>query len=335
MTTEESAANARPINRRRRAVLLGAALPAAEIGLAIALIAAWIPRLPDPLALHWGLDGVDRVGGLSGLLVPMVVVGALLCLPLMVGSVLARRGMRRGIIGLSAGMTTMFAGMTLGMVAVQLDAADAYSVGQPGAAIALPMLAGLAVGAIAAWLAGPDAPAPTVAPIPADAARMPLPTGGQAVWIRTLPTMPLLIPAVAVAGLLALGIVLGIQTGSWWMLLPAIVVALVLVLTLGWRAQVDRTGLTVRGLIGWPRFHLPADEIVQAEVTEVNPVREFGGLGVRAGHGNTLGFITRKGEGIHVQRTQERAVVVTIDDAARAVALLNTLAERTRPPSAD
>jgi hypothetical protein len=41
--------------------------------------------------------------------------------------------------------------------------------------------------------------------------------------------------------------------------------------------------------------------------------------------------VTRAGEAIRIERTGGRVQVVTVDDAATAAALLNTVAERARP----
>jgi len=69
-------------------------------------------------------------------------------------------------------------------------------------------------------------------------------------------------------------------------------------------------------------------------VIRVDPFRDFGGWGWRAGRSapgqSRSGVVTRKGEALLVERTGGRRFVVTTDDAATAAALLNTVAARSR-----
>lgn len=97
-----------------------------------------------------------------------------------------------------------------------------------------------------------------------------------------------------------------------------------------WWLVVDRRGLMVRSVIGWPRMRIPLNEVVSAEVTMVSPMGDFGGWGYKVDLAGTVGIVVRAGEAIRVRRTGERAMVVTVDDAATGAALLNTLADRGR-----
>ena len=72
------------------------------------------------------------------------------------------------------------------------------------------------------------------------------------------------------------------------------------------------------------------EEVEEAVVVQVNPLREFGGWGIRTGVGGRIGVVMRGGEALEVVRTGGRRVVVTVDDAATGAALLNTLAGRAR-----
>lgn len=321
------------MNIRARAVLLGVALPVILLGGASALLLSWRDRLPDPMALHWGVDGVDRVGSFTSHLLPLVVVSAIVCLPAIALAVLVKGAARRGMVGLSAGLATMMAGIGVGTTAIQLDAPDAYAIGSPGAAVVVPLLAAVGVGLLATWLAGPDAPQPAGERVPQDAPRLPLPEGAFAAWSAPLPSVPLVFPIGAIGALAALAITMGVLSGDWWVLVFPALIALVFVFVTGWRVQVDRTGLTLRGALGRPRYHVPAEEIVRADVTTVNPIKQFGGWGMRVGYTGAMGFVTRSGEAFEVERTGNRRVVVTVDHAAQAAALLNTLADRSRASS--
>ena len=55
-----------------------------------------------------------------------------------------------------------------------------------------------------------------------------------------------------------------------------------------------------------------------------------GGWGWRTGVGGTIGIVMRKGEGIEVVHSGGKRLVVTVDDAETAAALLNTMADRAR-----
>jgi hypothetical protein len=315
---------------RTRTFLLGVALPLVLLAGSFALMLSWRPRLPDPMAMHWGVDGVDRVGSFSDQFLTFVILSAVVCVPMMVIAALTRGAARRGMVGLSAGMATLMGGIALGTTAIQLDASDAYAVASPGAAIGLPMIAALAVGLLATWLAGADPDLPASDPVPADATRLPVPDGATAVWTRPLPAIPVAVPVVAIGLLLVMAVAMGVLTGDWWLLVVAAVIGAALLATLGWRVRVDRTGLVLTAVLGWPRYRVPADEIVRADVVQVSPFADFGGWGIRVGVHGVLGFVTRTGEAIEVERTGKRRVVVTVDDAARGAALLNTVAERSR-----
>lgn len=322
---------------RTRAVLLGAVLPVALLAGAFALVLSWRDRLPDPMALHWGVNGVDRVGSFMEHLLPFAITSLVICVPSIVLALVVKGAARRGMVGMSAGLAAMMAGIGVGITAIQLDAADAYSIGTPGATIVLPLLGAVAIGILASWLAGRDTAAPASSSVPDDAARLPLPEGTSAVWSRPLPTGPIAIPIGAFALLLVMAVTFGVLTGDWWMLAFPALIGLLFLLASGWRVQIDRTGLTMHGSFGRPRYHVPASEIVRADVTQVKPIHEFGGWGMRVGyrgaHRGAVGFVFRAGEAIAVECTGDRRVVATIDGAAQAAALLNTLVERTRSSS--
>lgn len=315
---------------RVRAFLLGVALPLVLLAGSFALTLSWRPRLPDPIALHWGVNGVDRVGSFSEQLTVMLVLALCLCVPAMILAIVVRGAARRGMVGLSAGLAVMVGGLLVGTSAVQLDVTDATTVPTPGLAIALSLLLGAVVGGVAVWLAGTDPSAPATAAVPDDAARLAVPDGGAAVWTRPLPSIPLAFPVVTLGLLLALTVAMGLLTGDWWMIVVVVLLAAAMLVTTGWRVRVDRTGLTLTGILGWPRYHVPATEVIRADAIQVSPIGDFGGWGMRVGRRGAVGFVTRKGEGLEVQRTGNRRTVVTVGDAARAAALLNTVAERSR-----
>lgn len=95
--------------------------------------------------------------------------------------------------------------------------------------------------------------------------------------------------------------------------------------------RVDATGLTVRSLLGRPRLHVPASDIVRAEVREhVSPLSEFGGHGWRTSPGGTVGVVVREGAAVVVRRGEERPLLVTVDDAPGAAAAVDAVARAAR-----
>lgn len=99
----------------------------------------------------------------------------------------------------------------------------------------------------------------------------------------------------------------------------------------GFVVTVDREGLTVRSVLRWPRYRVPLDEVVRADVTHVSPLRDFGGWGWRVGRDGRVGVVLRRGEALQVTRTARRSIVVTVDGAATAAGVLNALVDRSRP----
>lgn len=109
---------------------------------------------------------------------------------------------------------------------------------------------------------------------------------------------------------------------SWIMVVVTVLVIGLIATTLVFRVRVNSTGLLVRSVFGWPRWSIHASDIVDVRVVQVNPVAEFGGWGMRIGADGRMGVVLRTGEALQVTRTNGRAFVVTIDDAATAAAVL-------------
>jgi len=146
-------------------------------------------------------------------------------------------------------------------------------------------------------------------------------------WQRTVFSRGALVVGV-VAVLVVL--VLTVVTRIWPLGLLALLLAGLLTTMVAFDATVDERGLLARGLLGWPTLRVPLDEVVEARATTIHPFKEFGGWGYRVGRGGRTGIVLRTGDALEVRRTGDRIAVVTVDDAATAAALLNTLADRAR-----
>ena len=173
------------------------------------------------------------------------------------------------------------------------------------------------------------APAEVVDPEPIHLA-----PGEIAGWSRTVMASPafywVVISGIVVA---AAGAALAIwaTSGRAW---PAVFIPVLLVIALavtaGWRVSAGPSGLTVRGIFGLPVFRVRSADIAGVVAVGIHPMRDFSGWGIRGslgpdGHLRT-GIIVRAGDAIQVTRRNGKQLVVTVDDAATAAAVLKAYA---------
>ena len=225
-------------------------------------------------------------------------------------------------------VTTLLTIITTSAVAIQRDVADPAAVADvlPTFAIAVVISAALAV---VAWFVLPRAvPGRSVAPV--EAPRIPVATGETVVWIGSarFADWVLVVFGVLIAVVTAIVVFVIAIRGAWPLAIVPPVLALAVLGTAYWRVRIDAGGLNVRPVLGWPRYRVSLAEVERAGTTDVVPLGEFGGFGLRWGRGGRLGIITRSGEALEVQRRDGRAIVVTVDDAATAAGVLTALAAR-------
>lgn len=314
----------------RRASLWSAGAAALILAAATAVVLSWRDDLPDPVASHWGPGGeADGFSSLTGYVTVVAVVGVAsvalfgaLCWFL--GQAATTRRMMAGILVWFGGFAAALLLLPLGVQRGLADAAGATLDGWLlAAAIVVPVLPGV----VAAALVPRDPRQAATSAVPADAQRVALADGERAAWIsRATGGTVVWIGAAAVV----LTTVTTIVTQTWPMLFLPVLLAGVLAATMVFDVRVDAGGLTVRSALGWPRTHVPVDEVVRASVTQVNAFREFGGYGWRVSRTGRVGIVPRSGDALLVERTGDRSLVVTVPDAATGAALLNTLADRTR-----
>lgn len=116
---------------------------------------------------------------------------------------------------------------------------------------------------------------------------------------------------------------------TWLVLGCTVLVATAVPGTMSVQVRVDASGFTARAPMGLPKKRIALDQIERAEVTEVNPMGEFGGWGWRkALGGGGSAVCLRTGEGVRVTYNGGKLFTATVDDAATAVALLNGLKAR-------
>ncbi|KOU64704.1 hypothetical protein [Streptomyces sp. IGB124] len=291
----------------------------------VALPTAARGRLPDPLATHWGgPDGApDGAMSFGGSMAFPAAIWAVLVLGVAVFA--AARAWAATAL-LPAGVA--LAGAQAVIVRANLDREDWRQAELPTAWVAVAVCA-------AAVLAGMliDRRAPGRARGgggPADRGPvMDVPAGERLVWLARTSNPWLHLIAAVLGAAAAAGAVLGVGglvAGPAWLvaaLAPGLAALAVLACS-SVRARVTGEGLEVAfGPLGWPVRRWPAAAVESARVEDRRPV-QVGGWGYRlSGLGTTV--MLRAGECL-VVRAGGRDFAVSVDDAARGAALLNSLA---------
>lgn len=318
-------------------------LPIAVTLLGLALVLLWMPRLPNPVAMHWsGLteapDGFGPALGYAMLSAGLgfglaVIFGLIVLLGGRGGSMPIWSPYQRFMGAFGIGAVVFAQVLMVGSVAVQLDLPDAREAPPIGGLLAVAFVAWAAVTA-AAWFAQPSVTVDGSADPAPDADRIELAETERAVWVgETRMSKPfLLVMVLTVLVLLGSTILLAAAAGApaWWgmSLVLALVVGLFACTTWFW-VRVDADGLEVRSIVGWPVFRVPSNDIVEVSAARINPFAELGGWGLRIAPGR-FGIAPRSGEGLVVRRRSGRLFIVTVDDADTAAALLATIAEGAR-----
>ncbi|MGL3149638.1 DUF1648 domain-containing protein [Microbacterium sp. A82] len=330
------------IRRARTAFLwVGVIVPLGLLALAAAVIIAWMPELPDPMAIHWGSDGVDGVASQWGYIAMILGIGGGVVIFDAVIVAFAQRlpqsstkqpvaqwsTTARFMGAVNLGLGTMIAFLAVVGAALQRGLADAADT--PDIGIWTFVGFGLLVGFTAlGWFLQPKSPVYEAAQA-APAGSIPLATTERAVWFGTA-TMARsgVVVLVSALALLALMTVFWIARGddSWWILG---FVTFLLAVTIGsmvvFRVRVNAEGLRVRSLLGWPNTRIPLERIEKIEWVQVNPFAEFGGWGWRIGLDGRRGVVLRTGDSLQVTEANGRVFVVTVDGASDAAAVLETL----------
>jgi len=318
-----------PVPYRSVTTVLTLVVPVALAAVPLVVAGAWAADLPNPVAVHFTADGPDGFSSLAAAVWPTAAISALLSVGFWALAFFWGRTaqVRRVAAASAVGLSAFLSALVVGTLAAQRGLSDAADVEGVGAAFAWASVIGIAAAALAAWAVPADTHQPATEPVPSAAEVLDLGPAEAATWVTHAESRAALVVGSAVVVLqLALALLLDLPV----LLIPAVVVA-VLVLSSTWfTVTVDHRGLTVRSALGRPRFVVPIDEVEQAHVVVVSPLAEFGGWGYRVGRGGRVGVVLRAGEGLQVERSGGRSFVVTVDDAATGAALLNTLASRSR-----
>ncbi|WP_120493293.1 DUF1648 domain-containing protein [Microbacterium phyllosphaerae] len=337
-----------PEIRRARTAFwwVGVIVPLALLVLASIVVLSWLPEVPDPAAIHWGLDGADGFGPRWTPLALLIGLGGGTVLLFAVIALVSHRLPQRGaaapipqpqwsatarLLGAAslgtAGMMSMLAIASTAAQRGLADAADAADI-TPWVPVFLLAMAGLG---IAGWFLQPAVPISTESSA-AEATPLPLTDHERAVWIKTVTvaTTSQVVLGIGVFIVVAMSVLLlaqGIAAG-WITAAVALVLLVLLATSLTFRVRASAAGLRVRSIAGWPRVDIPAAEIASTRAVQVDPFAEFGGWGYRFGLDGRRGIVLRKGDAVEVTRTNGRVFVVTVDDAATAASVLAAAARR-------
>ncbi|MEH6373588.1 hypothetical protein V7793_04385 [Streptomyces sp. KLMMK] len=238
-------------------------------------------------------------------------------------------GVQRVLAVIGGAVAVLTGWLVVAVLVANTDADDTSSVTLPGTQAALAFGAAALYAAVAWLICGKAEEPETVSGPSTEASRLPLGDSETAGWTRIAGSQVLPVTGALV---LTAGLVVGFTTG-WVPALPLLVTGALMALLTGARVTADRRGITVTPSIApWPRLNVPLQRIAEVTHRPIHPLRDFGGWGYRARPGAS-GIVLRSGDAIAARLTTGSEFVVTVDDAATAAALLNTLAERERRTS--
>ncbi|GAA1472664.1 hypothetical protein P4N68_10170 [Corynebacterium felinum] len=125
--------------------------------------------------------------------------------------------------------------------------------------------------------------------------------------------------SVFMIGLFVFSLVLNIP----FVTVTTVLVAVILVDLSYFHVRLDDTGFHYRALFGFPAKHIPLSKIHRISLTTVH-IGDWGGWGFR-GIGKKIGLITREGQGIQLDHSDDRILVVSCENASDAVAVFHNL----------
>lgn len=323
---------------KRAAFWVGVVLPLALVAIATIVTALWVPRMPDPMAVHWG--GSTEPDGFgppwSGVVMALGIglfVTALSGLQVLQRWQSRQRGTAiwsasyRFLPAVVLGTVTMVETLAVGTAWQQLDADDAAETG-PTVWILLTGFVLWILVTVAAYFAQPRLriDAPDAAP----SAPLVLSPNERVVWVGAVKPSRGFVWSMFVAVVLLAACALwafSVEPVAGWITTATLVFVVILMLTSTWfNVRIDHGGLEARAPLGWPVFRLRPDEIVSVTASQISPFGEYGGWGMRWTP-DRFGLVMRTGVGIVVTRRNGRLFALTVDDAQAGAALLAAVAQ--------
>lgn len=331
--TDKSNAAAATLSSNQWWILGSTGLSLVILGIAALVSIAWIPSLPDQVAVHWNASmQADRfsapasfIGLTFGLMAGIILLFASIGFVAKQSDVLARVMVGTQIF--LSGMGGLLLLLTLGRQRGQGGGAGtSLPVWVPVLSVLVPAVIGFAVAALIPRRIVPDAPhgpgkkSPLVEVL----------DGIAPVWGgRT--TMPTALLWIICALIVAVFAWFGATSGIWWWLMIAIPLAAVILLESGYTVRIDGRGIRARAWLGWPSTFISALQVQEARVVEVRPLQDFGGWGYRISLDGTQGVVLRKGSALHIEYGNSSVLVISLNQGAQdAAAALNAVATLAR-----
>ncbi|QSB04413.1 hypothetical protein [Natronoglycomyces albus] len=289
--------------------------------------------LPDPLATHWSSSNLPNgsqghlmfLGFASGLVIIQFII--VLCLNLYSASAKAAGEENaidsRFVTSFSLGWATFAASVYFSLIYVNHGLNHWSEAGSPLPGVLTALAASIAAATLG-WFLGVAANRKAVDPAEA----FPLEAGERLTWSGSISSVWL--PVVVAISLIS-SIVLVYASLGFTLAAHLIFVSLLPVLAFGTlilgsvSVSVGKVGVVIRfGVVGWPRWVIPLDDIEQASAQERHG-SEVGGWGFRFYSGGKA-VMLRSGQCLVLQRKGSLGeVTISIDDAQTAASTISTL----------
>jgi hypothetical protein len=309
--------------------MFAAVIPLAMLSLGAIVPFRWQDELPALIPHHWGSNGPDAFGTLGDLVWPLVYIGG----PLLVGMTVLFAWVGKDISTQRIGVVTnnflgaLFAAIPISTAYAARGLEDASQLDEHFGYVALGAITGVVLGALLAWALPKPASLPVHATPSETVPRQRLSDTESGVWVSREISWPMVWVGGATTFIVA-GALLLLEA------VPMLVVPLtVLALMAGFTVfdiRVDDRGVSVKSALKFIKREVPLHEIIEADTTHVNAMKQFGGFGFRTALDGTVGIILRSGEALELKLSRNRRFVVTMKRSAEAAGLVNTLVERSR-----
>jgi len=319
-----------------RVLAVVAGIPLLTALATVILVSAWAPDLPAHVVTHWGVDGADGFSPVWAAALFPIVTTAVVALGTVAFLAATSRGgftiAHRLVGALDVGLAVLFPTLVVGPMAVQLGGPDP-ALDPSGAPSVLPwLLAGLAGAVVVGVIGWFLLPRPTVPVAEAESvAPLRVAAGERVAWFG--------VASVRRPGAIGVGVVVllvfvaagvAVATSGDLAVLPLLLLPIVLVLLsltlLRWTVRVDATGITATAGFGLPRIRIPLDDLAEVAVVESDPLRDFGGWGLRLSLNlRQWGIVLRRGPALRLRRRRGRTWVITVDGAEQAAAAAQAL----------
>jgi hypothetical protein len=317
-----------------RILLVALVIPLLVTLAALAVTFSIAATLPSSVAVHWNAAGSPDGYG-SPYTFPILI--AAICLPLdaIFGGIAVLAGHRAAltvmtkIIAVVGLFVSVLLAVTFGGALIREQTATSQA---HVSLVSLPVGFGVAaVLSAAAWFLLPKA---VKVPRGGGTPVAPVALGAEerASWIRSA-TAPAgltwgVVGFMIVIAAIVLFSVLERGGSNWPISFIPVVIFLIVLSNFAWTIRVDARGVRMRSALGIPTITVPLANIESADVIDVQALAQYGGFGVRWGLNGRFGVILRSGQALQILRRHGRSVVVTVDDASTAAALINGLVKR-------